>query len=177
MRTNFAGFFLAAGMGLIVLLLGLGALSMAGLVSFVPSVNQALAVEDSLAVPRCGNIDMPAMSSVSYVPTTAREKEGEALFKSNCYQCHDVNEKVVGPALGGITKRRSISWLIPWIRNSSKVVASGDEYAIKLFNDNGKQQMPSFQGLSEKEIISIIKYVEAVEGQRAVAYPTTVAVD
>jgi mono/diheme cytochrome c family protein len=85
---------------------------------------------------------------------------GDALFKANCAQCHAVNEKVVGPALGGITKRRPISWLIPWVKNSAKVIASGDEYAVKLYNENGKQQMPSF-GLSDKEITSIISWVDS----------------
>jgi mono/diheme cytochrome c family protein len=98
---------------------------------------------------------------------------GDALFKSNCAQCHAVNEKVVGPALAGITKRRPISWLIPWVKNSAKVVASGDEYAVKLYNDNGKQQMPSF-GLSDKEITSIIAWVTSQEGQQtAVTTPGT----
>ncbi|HEX8328485.1 MAG TPA: cytochrome c, partial [Hymenobacter sp.] len=45
---------------------------------------------------------------------------GDALFKNNCAQCHAVNEQVVGPALAGITKRRPVSWLLPWIKNSSK---------------------------------------------------------
>jgi mono/diheme cytochrome c family protein len=85
---------------------------------------------------------------------------GDALFKANCVQCHAINEKVVGPALAGITKRRSISWLVPWVQNSAKVIASGDEYGVKLFNDNGKQQMPSF-GLSKKEIEDIVIWIEA----------------
>ncbi|MVN78485.1 c-type cytochrome [Hymenobacter sp. HMF4947] len=89
---------------------------------------------------------------------------GDALFKNNCAQCHAVNDKVVGPALAGISKRRTISWLIPWVHNSSKVIASGDEYAVKLFNDNGKQQMPAFPQLSDKEITSIIAWVTSQEG-------------
>jgi mono/diheme cytochrome c family protein len=100
------------------------------------------------AAPATGGADAAAIAA------------GDALFKANCAQCHAVNEKVVGPALGGITKRRSISWLIPWVKNSAKVIASGDEYAVKLYNENGKQQMPSF-GLSDKEITSIINWVEA----------------
>ncbi|RZJ58026.1 MAG: c-type cytochrome [Hymenobacter sp.] len=88
----------------------------------------------------------------------AEIQAGDALFKANCTQCHAVNEKVVGPALKDITKRRSISWLIPWVKNSAKVIASGDDYAVKLYNDNGKQQMPSF-GLSDKEITSIMAWV------------------
>jgi mono/diheme cytochrome c family protein len=95
---------------------------------------------------------------------------GDALFKANCTQCHAVNEKVVGPALSGITKRRSISWIIPWVKNPAKVIASGDDYAVKLFNDYGKQQMPSF-ALSDKEITSIMAWVTSQEGGAA-AGPT-----
>jgi mono/diheme cytochrome c family protein len=94
---------------------------------------------------------------------------GDALFKGNCAQCHAVNEQVVGPALGGITKRRPISWILPWVKNSSKVVASGDEYAVALYNKYNKQQMPSF-GLSDKEITSIVAYITSEEGK--VAGPT-----
>lgn len=93
----------------------------------------------------------------------AEIQAGDALFKANCTQCHAVNEKVVGPALGGITKRRPISWIIPWVKNSAKVIAGGDDYAVKLYNDNGKQQMPSF-GLSDKEITSIVAWVTSQEG-------------
>ena len=89
---------------------------------------------------------------------------GDALFKGNCTQCHAINDVVVGPALSGITKRRPIAWLIPWIKNSSKVVASGDEYAVAIYNKYNKQQMPSF-ALSDKEITSIVAYITAEEGK------------
>ncbi len=89
---------------------------------------------------------------------------GDALFKGNCAQCHAINDVVVGPALAGISKRRPVSWLIPWIKNSSKLVASGDEYAVKIYNQYQKQQMPSFQ-LSDQEITSILAYITAEEGK------------
>lgn len=88
---------------------------------------------------------------------------GDALFKSNCAQCHAVNDKVVGPALAGIDKRRPLPWIIKWVKNSSKVVASGDEYAVKIFNEYQKQQMPSF-ALSDAEITSIVAWVKSQEG-------------
>jgi mono/diheme cytochrome c family protein len=170
MRTNFAGFFLAAGMGLIVLLLGLGALSMAGLVTIMPVAEETAAPADTTALPQawCGN----AYSAAAYVPANSTEAKaianGDALFKSNCAQCHAVNEKVVGPALAGITKRRPIAWLVPWVQNSAKVIAGGDEYGVKLYNENGKQQMPSF-GLSKKEIEDIMAWINANEGAVASA--------
>lgn len=88
---------------------------------------------------------------------------GETLFKGNCAQCHAVNDVVVGPALAGLHERRSVSWLIPWIKNSSKVVASGDEYAVKIYNQYQKQQMPSFQ-LSDQEITAILTYIKVQSG-------------
>ena len=91
---------------------------------------------------------------------------GDALFKGNCAQCHAINEVVVGPALGGISKRRPISWIIPWIKNSTKVVASGDAYAVALYEKYQKQQMPSF-ALSDKEITSIVAYITAEESKPA----------
>lgn len=82
---------------------------------------------------------------------------------------------MVGPALAGITKRRSISWLVPWVQNSAKVVASGDEYAVKIYTDNGKQQMPSF-ALSKKQIQDIITWIGSQQSGVATS-ATLVAVD
>jgi mono/diheme cytochrome c family protein len=167
MRPNPVAFALSLGMGLIVLLIGFLALSMGGLVNVVPTEGEVA----EQAVPTEGDISYPgdgAAQAVAYVPATPEEAkaiaEGDGLFKNNCAQCHAVNDKVVGPALAGITKRRSISWLIPWVKNSSKVIASGDEYAVKLFDDNGKQQMPAFPQLSDKEIKSIMAWVTSQEG-------------
>lgn len=170
MRTNFAGLFLVVGMGLIVMLLGFGALSLAGLVGFsADETRQAesgeLAQQNAWATyqqelahpqpkPRPMIKGVPASGE-----TLAAIESGDALFKSNCAQCHDIHQQVVGPALAGIDKRRPISWIVPWVQNSAKVVASGDEYAVKLFNDNGKQQMPSFP-LSKKEIEDIVAWIK-----------------
>ncbi|SET07153.1 Cytochrome c [Hymenobacter actinosclerus] len=85
---------------------------------------------------------------------------GDALFKGNCAQCHALHDVVVGPALAGIGQRRPRAWTVSWVKNSSKLVASGDEYAVKIFHQYQKQQMPSFQ-LSNEEINQIIDYVES----------------
>jgi mono/diheme cytochrome c family protein len=164
MRTNPAAFALSLGMGLIVLLIGFLALSMGGLVNVAPAEGEiAEQVLDEVDYPK----DDSTAQTVAYVPASPAEAaaiaEGDALFKNNCAQCHAVNDKVVGPALAGISKRRSIGWLIPWVKNSSKVIATGDEYAVKIFEDNGKQQMPAFPQLSDKEITSIISWVTSQE--------------
>lgn len=161
MRTDTAAFALSLGMGLIVLLIGFLALNVGGLVG---NSREEIATEQPMPE---GPAGAPAVAT-AYKPASAEEAAaiaaGDGLFKNNCAQCHAVNDKVVGPALAGITKRRSIGWLIPWVKNSSKVIASGDEYAVKLFNDNGKQQMPAFLQLSDKDIKNIVAWVASQEG-------------
>jgi mono/diheme cytochrome c family protein len=165
MRTNYSGFALAVSMGLIVLLLGFLALSAGGLVQLGPVGEVAALPADSL-----GGVadDSLRVMPTAYQPANPEEAAaitaGDALFKANCAQCHAVKEKVVGPALAGITKRRPISWIIPWVRNSAKVIASGDDYAVKVFNDNGKQQMPAFPQLADKDVKNIVAWVESQQG-------------
>jgi len=86
---------------------------------------------------------------------------GEALFTANCTSCHAAAtaEVVVGPGLKGIMERRSMDWLIPWIKNSQAVIASGDKYAVDLFAKYNKSVMTSF-AFSDAEIKSIFAYVQ-----------------
>ena len=177
MRSNPAAFALSFGMGLIILLIGFLALSAAGLVNLTSAdekVAQGITV-DSMRVnrrmPETASVQpaSPAMLASLFWRKPGEGGEavamasGDALFKGNCAQCHAVNDKVVGPALAGITKRRPISWVVSWVHNSSKVIASGDEYAGKLFSDYGKQQMPAFPNLSDKDIKDIVLYVSMQE--------------
>jgi mono/diheme cytochrome c family protein len=178
MRTNPAAFALSLGMGLIILLIGFLALNVGGLVSLAPTEGEVAEQQPAsegvdstyaLAAPPVAGYALASKAELaSLVWRTAAQggdavamASGDELFKNNCAQCHAVNDKVVGPALGGITKRRPISWLIPWVKNSSKVIATGDEYAVKLFDDYGKQQMPAFPQLSDKDVKDIVLWVSA----------------
>ena len=94
--------------------------------------------------------------------TTDFAQDGEALFKANCTSCHKVKEKVIGPALAGTSNRHSEEWLIKWIRNSQSMVKSGDPTAVKLFNENNKLVMTSFN-LKDDEIKAILAYIKVEE--------------
>jgi mono/diheme cytochrome c family protein len=85
---------------------------------------------------------------------------GEKLFKNNCAVCHNVQNKMVGPALKNVYERREIPWLVTFIQNSQKVIQGGDEYAVKLYNEYGKAVMPSFDYFSEVEIKTILAYIK-----------------
>jgi mono/diheme cytochrome c family protein len=90
----------------------------------------------------------------------AAVEAGGTLFKTNCATCHAIDAKMVGPALRDVHKKHKLPWLINWIRNSSKMVQAGDKAAVAIFNEFGKQQMPSF-AFSDEEITSIVKYIES----------------
>jgi mono/diheme cytochrome c family protein len=95
------------------------------------------------------------------VALDAAAEQGKKIFSDNCQVCHSVGaEKVIGPGLKDVTKRRPEAWLISWIKNSQKVIESGDKYAVDLYNAYNKTPMPPY-AFSDDEIKSVLKYIEA----------------
>lgn len=91
---------------------------------------------------------------------------GQALFEANCKTCHRVKQKLVGPALEGVYDRApSIDWIKAFVKNSAAVIASGDDYANKLYNEYNKTQMTAFP-LKDEQIMQILAYVKA-EAEKA----------
>ena len=87
---------------------------------------------------------------------------GEKLFKNNCAQCHSVgSNKVVGPGMAGIEERRDYAWLRKWINNPNGVIASGDKYAVDLYNAYNKTQMTAFPSFGDTEIKGILAYIKS----------------
>ena len=103
------------------------------------------------------------------IPTDeAMVSAGESLYKANCTQCHAINEKVIGPALKDVHERRPKEWLISWIRNSQKLIQSGDEYAVSIWEEYNKTAMPAYP-FSDEEITSILSYVKVESSKEPVA--------
>ena len=94
-------------------------------------------------------------------------KAGEKLFIGNCKVCHAVQERVIGPALKDVHKRRDVEWITAFVKNSQKVIKSGDPYAVKLYEEYNKVQMTSFD-FQDSEILSIIAYVKAESSKEVV---------
>ncbi|PDH39635.1 MAG: cytochrome C [Rhodothermaeota bacterium MED-G19] len=86
-------------------------------------------------------------------------KNGESLFKGNCTVCHGIDEVIIGPALRDIHERRNEEWIYAFIKNSQKVIKSGDEYAVELYNQYNKTLMTSFD-FSDEELNAILTYIK-----------------
>lgn len=86
--------------------------------------------------------------------------QGESLFVQNCKACHQLDQRMVGPALSGVTDRRSEEWLFKLIRSSQSMIASGDSAAVALFNEYNQVPMPD-QNLSDEEIGGLLAYIRS----------------
>jgi len=92
-----------------------------------------------------------------------KAQDGAKLFKQNCAVCHALtDQKLTGPGLAGIFDRAPKGdWLKNWILNNEKLIKSGDAYANKIYNDNGKAAMTVFEGqLTDKDVDAILAYIK-----------------
>lgn len=91
-------------------------------------------------------------------------QDGESIFKAKCSACHRVDgKKLVGPGLGNIGDKRSQEWLISWIKDSQKLINSGDADAVAVYEEYNKIAMQAFPELTDAEIISMIAFLKADE--------------
>lgn len=86
---------------------------------------------------------------------------GESIFKTNCKTCHEIWKVRIGPALNGVTERRSVEWLIPWIKNSQAMIAAGDETAVALWEEYNQTVMTAYPSFSDEDILATLAYIKA----------------
>lgn len=87
--------------------------------------------------------------------------DGKKLFKQKCASCHAINTVLTGPALKGVEGRvPSKEWIYKWVNNSQAVIAEGDEYGIKIYEENAKTAMTAFPELSDEDVDAILVYIE-----------------
>lgn len=106
------------------------------------------------------------LNFTSYAQEISQEpaaiQAGESVFNANCKTCHRVHQKLVGPALANVYDRApSIDWIKAFIKNSAGVIASGDDYAVKLYNEFNKTQMTAFTSLKDDDVMNVLAYIKA----------------
>ncbi|HVG17041.1 MAG TPA: cytochrome c [Chitinophagaceae bacterium] len=88
-------------------------------------------------------------------------EEGKAIFNSRCAGCHNINKKLMGPALAGVQERRSINWIISFVQSSQSLVKSGDKDAVALFNEFNKIPMPDHADLSADDVKNVVEFIKS----------------
>lgn len=91
-----------------------------------------------------------------------KNSTGQDLYYANCASCHGFNmiDNLTGPALGGITERRSKKWIYAFTKNSTKMIAAGDKDAVKIFQQYHEMTMSNFEFLKDDELDAIYFYIE-----------------
>lgn len=81
--------------------------------------------------------------------------EGKAIFLAKCSACHKISKRLIGPALAGVTERRTPEWIMNMILDPEKMVAENpaakkllEEYLAPMANQN----------LTEDEARKILEY-------------------
>jgi mono/diheme cytochrome c family protein len=122
------------------------------------------------------------ISSPIYAQETGDPVQGKALFNTNCAACHNLDRKMVGPALRNVearlleTEGLDREWLNAWIRNSAGMIKSGDAYGLKIYEEYSKAAMTAFPQLSDEDLDNILAYTaqeKAVPAATAVAATTS----
>lgn len=86
----------------------------------------------------------------------AMATRGAELFKNMCSACHKMEKKFIGPALAGVTERRTPEWIMNMILNPEQMIKE-DPIAKKLLVESNMAVMAN-QNLSEEEARAILEY-------------------
>ncbi|WP_372766255.1 c-type cytochrome [Lutibacter sp.] len=81
--------------------------------------------------------------------------EGKAIFAAKCAACHKISKRLIGPAMVGVTERRTPEWIMNMILNPEVMVVENPiakkllaEYIAPMAN----------QSLTEEEARKILEY-------------------
>jgi len=96
-------------------------------------------------------------------------EEGKAIFSARCASCHNITKDLTGPALKGIDERRSMDWIVSFVKSSQSLVKAGDKDAVAVFEKFNKIPMPDHPDLTEENIKNVVEYIKSESSNTAVA--------
>jgi len=89
-------------------------------------------------------------------------EQGKTVFEAKCVSCHKFDEKLVGPPLKGVTKKRKPEWIMNMILNPEKMTKENIE-AQKLMAQYLTQM--TFQNVTESEARAVFEYFRSVDSK------------
>lgn len=101
--------------------------------------------------------------TVKVVVPATQVTDGKQLYTLRCAACHAPDKDGYGPALRGVTKRRSKEWIERMIRNGMELVNSGDKEALALYEKWGRKKHLNMEVLNAKQVAAIIDYLRGMK--------------
>lgn len=93
-------------------------------------------------------------------PATAEQKEialGETLFngKGNCYACHKVDQKIIGPSLQEITKiyKEKKGNMYDFLKNDAPPIVDPTQYEVM------KTNFAITKSMTDEELNALVAYI------------------
>jgi cytochrome c2 len=102
-----------------------------------------------------------AAAALTLAPAVLAEgsaESGKTIFSGKCSVCHSLGAgRLIGPDLKGVTGRREKTWLLGYIKDPDKYLAT-DPIAQELLKE---YQIPMANlGLSDVEVADVVAYLE-----------------
>lgn len=124
---------------------------------------EAPAAKKEVAKPKTENVDPMSNKGIGPIKSVtvgeiddALVSTGETVFKAKCTACHKISKKFVGPALKGLTQRRSPEWIMNMAMNPEEMIQK-DPIAMQLLIDFNGAPMAN-QNISEDEARALLEY-------------------
>lgn len=86
-------------------------------------------------------------------------EEGEKIFAANCVACHQMDKKVIGPALQDAVASQGEDWVYKWVKNNEKLRKSGDAHATEIYAQYNGTAMPVYESLGDEGLKNLVKYL------------------
>lgn len=84
-------------------------------------------------------------------------EQGKIIFEAKCSACHKTtDQKVVGPGLAGVTKKRKPAWILNMITNPVEMTQK-DPAAKELLAEHLTQM--TFQDVSDQDAKALLEYL------------------
>jgi len=97
-------------------------------------------------------------------PNTELISKGKLIVTRECFQCHSMDVKLVGPALKDVTKRRKAEWIMNMILNAEQMI-NEDPEARKLYLEHGVKMVLKTE-LTEEDARAILEYLRSIETKK-----------
>lgn len=91
---------------------------------------------------------------------TAMAAKGKATFDTKCVVCHKVNEKLVGPALAGVTTRRAPEWIMNLMLNTAEMLQKNEAAKALMIEHNNVPMINN--ELTQDQAREVLEYLRTI---------------